>query len=151
MSSFLATCPNCAQMIAKGSACPQCRWSENQEEDAVSDQATIEQFAARKKVHDRNNSIFMYLGFATGFIGLLTMMAWGLFIYRGNIVAFVMLAPLTLSSLCLGGFTAVSKNWYPVGLKCPGCDARLDELGMQVEACPACNARLIPDPQDAVK
>lgn len=134
-------------MIAKGSACPKCRWSENQEEDSVSDQVTIQQYAERKKVHDRNSSIFMYLGFATGFVGLLTMVAWFLFIFVGDLLAFIMLAPLTLASLGLGGCTACCKNWYPVGLKCPSCDARLDELGMQVDACPACNAQLKGDLQ----
>jgi hypothetical protein len=34
------------------------------------------------------------------------------------------------------------RDWWPVALHCPACDARLDELGENPDRCPACIVRL---------
>jgi hypothetical protein len=130
-------------MIAKGSPCPECDWSEqSQQEGAVSDQVIMQEFARRMTVHARNYFIFMLLMFAAGLVSLLTAVMWCLVIYTGDIGAFLMVGVLTVFTGGLNVFLWFSKKFFPVDIFCPACNLHLEDLDMVDRACPSCSARL---------
>lgn len=143
MVSFFTNCPECGAMIAKDSPCPACDWSEqSQQEGAVSDQAFVQEFAQRMKVHTRNYLIFMLLMFAAGFVSLLTAIMWFLVIYQGDIGAFLMIGVLTV---CTGGLNLMlwfSKKVFPTDIFCPACNLHLVDMDMVDHSCPSCSAHL---------
>ena len=142
MTSLLMDCPQCGLTIPNGGPCADCHWSENAEAARDSDQDMVQAFAARRRVHVRNYTIFMVLAFAAGLVALITAVMWFMVIYFGDLVAFVSIGFLTLAAGILGAMATCAKKWFPVDLNCPSCDIRLDELGTDGGHCPNCSARL---------
>ena len=142
MVSFLTNCPECGAMIAKDTACPECDWSDQNQEDAVIDQATMLEFARRMRVHARNYVLFMVLMFAAGLVSLLTVVMWFFVIYRGHIGAFVMVGVLTVFTGGLNTLLWFSKKVFPVDVFCPACNLQLLDLEMVDRCCPSCSAHL---------
>jgi hypothetical protein len=101
------------------------------------------EFAARKKIHERNSIISMLLMMTTGLFGVLTAAMWALFIYRGNIFAFFMIGVFTVLTTIVGFAIKFSRRHFPIELCCPGCEVRLDNLGMKTETCPSCGTLLV--------
>ena len=141
-TSFLMNCPQCGVMIPKGGPCSDCHWSENAEAAEDSDQNVVREFAARRQTHLRNYAIFMSLTFAAGLVGLITAVMWFMVIYRGSLVAFDLIGLFTVAAGLLGVITANAGRLFPIDLKCPSCDIRLDELGTDGDHCPNCSAQL---------
>ncbi len=141
--SLLANCPQCGCTYAAGSPCPSCRWVDGSLELDVQDGDFCEEFAQRKEKQRRNTTIQMVLLASTGFIAFGTAGMWMLFIYRGSLLAFIMIGLLTITSAILGWCTYLSKSRYPSNLLCPGCDSDLADLGIDFMDCPACGANLI--------
>ena len=141
MTSFLTQCKQCGVSIAKGSPCPDCGWSENAIAPEVISH-TLEDFAARQRVHNRNASMNMILMLMLGLTGLLTAGMWCLVIYRGSLTAFVWVGILTVLTGVLGYLLSISKRLWPINLNCPSCDIRLDELGAFGPRCPGCSVQL---------
>ena len=146
MSSFLANCPQCGVTYAAGSPCPQCRWSDSSQDVVASDNRYCEEFAVRQTNHRRNSNIHMILMGATGFAGLATALMWALFLYRGNVLGFIMIGVLMVTSAILGACTFLAKSRYPTTLFCPACDGELSDLGIELNTCPACEVQLIAEP-----
>ncbi|MEA1950015.1 MAG: hypothetical protein U9N87_01430 [Planctomycetota bacterium] len=141
-TSFLMNCPQCGLTIPKGGPCEVCRWTEDTETANDFNQDLVREFAARRKVHFRNYAIFMVLAFVTGFVSLITAFMWFRVIYLGDIVAFVLVGFLTVTTGILGVMAACVRKLFPVDLNCPSCDIRLDELGTDGDYCPNCSAQL---------
>src|SRR5262245_19668563 len=143
MSSFLSKCQRCGAMIAKGGTCPECRWSENAETgggEATS--ASFEEYERRRAIHTKNYTIFMGLMFGAGLAGVMIAWCWLLAIYRGSVLAMIMLIPLHIALAAFGYMLKVSKRVFPVDINCPNCDVRLDEIGLDAGCCPGCKAQL---------
>jgi hypothetical protein len=131
-------------MIAKGGTCPECRWSEKGEAggNGEATEAFIEEYERRKAEHTKNYTIFMTLMFGFGLIGLLIAWMWIMAIYRGNVLAMIMLIPLHIILGVLGFMIKMSKRMFPTDINCPNCDLRVDELGLDAGCCPGCKAQL---------
>ena len=144
MASFLMNCPQCNVMIAPNHPCPDCRWTEQkeQEDGAPPGQGLVREFAVRESAHKRNYFIFMGLILTTGLIGLLTSILWIRFIYLGSVNAFFLILLLTIVTAGLGVALKFSKRFFPVDLNCPACDIRLDQLELSGNGCPACSVQL---------
>lgn len=138
---FLENCPGCGTMIAKGTACPQCRQSDKTPPAAEELEAFAE-YQRRQDRHTRNYTIFMVLMFGTGLMGLYTAWLWIRIIYRGDVLAFVFLALANIVLFVLGFSLKMAGKWFPTALLCPKCDVRIDELGLENDCCPSCHARL---------
>ena len=141
-TSFLMDCPQCGLMIPKGGPCEACHWTENEGTAEDCNRDIVQAYARRRKVHFRNYTIFMLLAFTTGFVSLITASMWFRVIYLGDIVAFVLIGVLTVMSGFLAVVSACVKKLLPVDLKCPSCDIRLDELGINRDYCPNCGVPL---------
>ena len=141
-TSFLMNCPQCGVMIPRDSVCTDCHWSEQGEAEGDTGQDFVQEFAARRQTHYRNYAIFVGLKFAAGFIGLITAVMWFMVIYRGSVVAFVLVGLFTVAAGLLGALTAYAKKLFPFDLHCPSCEIRLDELGTDGDHCPSCSALL---------
>ena len=144
MSSFLSKCQKCGAMIAKGGTCPECRWSEKGEAEGggAASEEMIEEYQRRKGTHTKNYTIFMVLMFGAGLAGVLIASCWTLAIFRGSILAMIMLIPLHIILAVLGFMLKMSKRMFPTDINCPNCDLRVDELGLDAGCCPGCKAQL---------
>jgi hypothetical protein len=142
MASFLMNCPQCNLMIPKGGPCPECHWSEKDEEDVALDRETLQEFARREMTHKRNYTIFMGLSLATALVGGITAFMWWKLIYLGDVIALVWIGLLTVLTGVLSVMLTFSRKLFPVELNCPSCDIRLDELQPQDGHCPNCSAPL---------
>lgn len=144
MSSFLAECPQCKNTIAKNSICPNCNYSEANEnktcESSASD--TIEIFAQRRRIHNKNFKNSMLLKMIAGLLAATTFVCWFLFLYLGSLTAFVGIGALTVVSGILGLMVFKFEQIYPIALNCPGCEERLDTLNISFDKCPGCYSRL---------
>lgn len=151
MTSFLATCQRCGTTIAKGSPCPDCRWSEDgpSSDVSASHDDTLTDFALRYQVHKRNYLVFMLLSFTAGLIGLITAVMWAMVIFRGSLLAFISIGFFTILTGVLAGFSYLARQWMPYELNCPNCEIRLDELGPVPSVCPSCSAQLMLDPSQS--
>ena len=142
MASMLMDCPQCHAMIAKGTICPECRWSEKSEDEEHVDQDHRLEFARREDIHNRNYLIFMVLKIATGLVAMFTGFMWFRFIYLGNIAALFWIVLLTLLTAGLGFLLTCAKKFFPTDLNCPGCDFQVDKLGIATSDCPSCGIPL---------
>ena len=138
---FLENCPGCGTMIAKGSPCPQCKQSDTSP-PLPEEAGLMTEYERRRGLHTRNYTIFMLLMFGTGLVGLYTAWLWIRIIYRGDVIAFVFLVLANIFLIGLGFSLKMAKTWFPTALNCPQCDVRLDELGLNGDCCPGCQARL---------
>jgi hypothetical protein len=129
-------------MIAKGSPCLDCGWSDKGPEEIQMDQLLVAEFSRRRKIHGRNYAIFMALTLGTGLVGMLTATMWFKLMYLGDIVALFWIAFLTVLTGVLSVMLTCSKTLFPIDLNCPSCAIRLDELGTIGSHCPSCNAQL---------
>jgi hypothetical protein len=130
-------------MIAKASACPNCHFSGDESEAGKAQScAHMEEYSRRYAQHTRNYAIYMIVMLGTGFIGLYTAYLWARVIYTGSIVAFLLIAVMTVLSLVGAGCLAFAKTLFPHSLHCPACDTRLDEIKLLDGACPGCHVRL---------
>ena len=84
----------------------------------------------------------MVMKMAAGFLSLVTVVLWAMFIYQGSIIAFIGIGMLTVMSAIFGWVVIKSDNYYPIDLNCPNCQQRLDHLNISYETCPNCNSRL---------
>jgi hypothetical protein len=84
----------------------------------------------------------MCLMAGTGILGLLTAICWFMFIFMGDVCAAFSLIPLNIGLFVLGYMVKFGKSMFPVEIFCPGCNTRLDEIGLIDRCCPGCNARL---------
>ena len=144
MSSFLVNCARCKNLIARNTICPNCNHAGDGQGDHVATDsgACQEEFARRRKIHNRNSSLSMVMKMAAGFLSLVTVVLWAMFIYQGSIIAFIGIGMLTVMSAIFGWVVIKSDNYYPIDLNCPNCQQRLDHLNISYETCPNCNSRL---------
>lgn len=153
MTSFFSKCPKCGVMVVKGNPCPQC----GPERPASSDEARTdipggpgpapgatlaEEYQHRYDRHVRNYTIYMLLMAGTGVVGILTALCWFMFIFMGSVGAALSLIPLNIGLLVLGFIVKGGRSLFPVEIFCPSCNTRIDELGLNMGACPGCNVRL---------
>jgi hypothetical protein len=134
-------------MYATGAICPNCRHSDNPEAAAGQTQRQEEiltEYQRRHSAHMRNYTAFMILMFGTGILGIISAVLWFRFIFRGDVLAAILLIPTNIFLLILGYMLKISKRLLPVELNCPGCDVRIDELGLNSGHCPSCHVRLRP-------
>jgi hypothetical protein len=153
VGSLLAKCSKCGNMIAKGTRCPECRYSENEEDQDEERQYELaRQYQEDVHRHKKNYTTFMILMLLTGFFGLVTAVMWVMLIFRGRIIgpgfvfgpvgSFICLGLANLIVVILGYLTNVSKKLFPIEINCPVCGIRLDEVGLEDDGCPGCKNRL---------
>lgn len=142
---FLMKCPKCANMIAKGTTCPNCRYFASEdggEGGAGKDETHVEEYARRRAVHTRNYTLFMALALGTGLLGAYTAILWARVIFFGNIVAFLLIGVMTVLTAILAGCTVLARTFFSHHLFCPSCNIRLDEVGLNDGHCPGCTSRM---------
>ena len=143
MSSFLANCPQCGCTFASGAPCPSCRWVDETKPIDFVEGEYCDEFAIRSRRQKRNTTIQMMVLAGTGFISFATAVMWALFLFRGNVFAFIAVGFLTIVAGVLWVCTYLAKSKYPTSLACPGCSSDLSDLGMDFNDCPACGANLV--------
>lgn len=144
MSSFLVDCPKCKNLIARNSICPNCNYA-GESEDGSSVNVAVEcceEFAKRRQTHSTNFGISFGLKMGAGFFALLTLVCWSLFLFRGNVFAFVGVGIFTAMSGVFGWIIYNAEQFYPIALCCPQCEERLDTLNIEYDRCPNCNTQL---------
>ena len=163
MSMFMSKCESCSYLVANHSACPNCGHIGNSD---GSEECVIEEFARRRALHNRNSTIMMAAKLVGGGFALLGSggAVWGRMArsaagprrleqrvadVEGSAVNFEALLIVGLVIVCI--FVAVTayllfmkaaETRLPVGLCCPKCDERLDELNIDYSQCPACSVHL---------
>lgn len=144
MSSFLVDCPNCKNVIAKNSICPNCNYGGESADGGTVNVASecCDEFARRRAIHNKNFGMSFALKMGAGFFGLLTMICWALFLFRGNVIAFIGVGITTVMSGIFGWVIFNIEQLYPIALHCPQCDSRLDNLNMEYDNCPCCQTKL---------
>ena len=85
----------------------------------------------------------MVIRMFAGLLGLLTAICWCAFMYRGSLLGFLGIGILTCMSAVVAVIVFQFETWFPQSLICPGCEIRLDQLGLGYDNCPNCTARLI--------
>ena len=164
MSMFMSKCESCNYLIARDSVCSNCGHSGNAD---GSEQHVIEEFARRRKLHNRNSAILMcvkLIGGGFAFLGS-TAFVWGRMAksaarsshrleHRADEVqsSFINYEALAIIGLVIAAifilvtiyhlFIEKSDSFLPVALCCPGCDERLDELNIDYSQCPSCSVLL---------
>lgn len=101
-----------------------------------------QEFAARYAVHYRNKGVAMMMTLALGFVGLITALLWGLVMYRGSLIAFLLVGVFSVMTGVLTAVRFFCDRWYPTHLLCPSCDSHLEALNRIGEECPACHSIL---------
>jgi hypothetical protein len=145
MSSFLDKCKKCGSMIAKGTPCPNCHYSEkDQGEGGGGGPALMGEYRRRHRIHIRNYAIFMGLILAAGLLGAGTGAIWWRRIGHGvpGGAGLILVVGLALLSLLAMVLVPVARIYLPHALHCPGCEVRLDEMKLNDGCCPGCHARL---------
>lgn len=144
MSSFLVDCPNCKNLIARNSICPNCNYAGEGADGSTINVAAncCEEFARRREIHNKNFGMSFVMKMGAGFLGLVTTICWALFLFRGNVIAFIGVGLTTVMSGIFGWVIFNLEKFYPIALNCPECETRLDTLNVEFDQCPNCNTKL---------
>ena len=121
----------------------------------------MKEFQRRLRIHRINYAIYMTAMLLLGMVGAIGAFLGVLSMYGGEVLGVILsckedglravAAPfptellLLILGAALGIFLATTRKKLPIELCCPTCNARLDELCMQLDHCPGCCTCLLPE------
>ncbi|MBY0524136.1 MAG: hypothetical protein K2R98_12095 [Gemmataceae bacterium] len=141
MTSYFDKCPQCGAIVAKGMTCPRCHYSESAPEGEPKPDV-CDEYRRRVETHTRHYAIYMVMMIGLGFAGVINVVCWFLFMFRGSVLAFFVICFLFCAMGVLGYLIKKSKEFFPTEYTCPACDLRLDEMPLNGDYCPGCHIRL---------